>query len=56
MVREKVYELDAKNDQVILAQISMSGAAEGLATKHAQVFTSPSSALTEIKRLMGDLK
>ena len=56
LVREKVYELDAKYDQIILAQISMSGAAEGLETKHAKVFTSPSSALTEIKRLMGDLK
>lgn len=54
LVRQKVYELDGAYDQIILAQISMAGAAEGLETKHAKVFTSPSSALEEIKRLMGD--
>lgn len=53
LVQKKVYELDEGYDQIILAQISMASAAEGLETKHAKVFTSPSSALAEIKRLMG---
>lgn len=55
LVQQKVLELDSQYDQIILAQISMAGAAEGLETKHAHVFTSPSSALQEMKRLMGDL-
>ncbi len=54
LVRKKVHELDEEYNQIILAQISMAGAAEGLETRHAKVFTSPSSALAEIKRLMGD--
>lgn len=55
LVQEKVLELDADYDQIMLAQISMSQAAEGLQTKHARVFTSPSSALEEIKRQMGEV-
>lgn len=56
LVQKKVYELDTAYDQIILAQISMAGAAEGLETKHAKIFTSPSSALEEIKHLIGDEK
>lgn len=52
LVRDKVLELDEQYDQIILAQISMAGAADGLVTKHAKVFTSPSSALEEIKKQM----
>lgn len=33
----------------------MSGAAEDLETRHAKVFTSPSGALMEVKRLLEDL-
>lgn len=55
LIQEKVHELDAAYDQIILAQISMAGAAEGLKTEHAKVFTSPASALAQIKYLMGDI-
>lgn len=55
LIQERVQQLDAQYDQIVLAQISMSGAAEGLETRHAKVFTSPSCALAEMKRLLGDL-
>lgn len=45
LIRQKVRELDRQYDHIVLAQISMSEAAEGLQTEHARVYTSPSSAL-----------
>lgn len=41
IVREKVMELDRRYDQIVLAQISMSGVVQGLRTEHAVVYTSP---------------
>ncbi len=55
LIQKKVRQLDERYDQIVLAQISMAGAAEGLETRHAKVFTSPSSALVEMKRLLEDL-
>lgn len=55
LVQEKVHELDEAYDQIVLAQISMAGAAENLVTKHARVFTSPASALKHI-RTLGSVK
>lgn len=55
LIQKKVRLLDEQYDQIVLAQISMSGAAEDLVTRRAKVFTSPSSALMEMKRLLEDL-
>lgn len=49
-IRAKINELDDMYDYIVLAQISMAGAAEGFKTKHAKVFTSPSSAVNAILR------
>lgn len=54
LIREKVYELDPVYDQIMLAQISISGAAKGLKTQHAKVFTSPASALELLRKTAGD--
>ncbi|MDD6281965.1 MAG: hypothetical protein PUA70_00880 [Oribacterium sp.] len=53
LVAEKIKELDSEYDQIILAQISMSGAAELVETKHARVFTSPSEALKTLQAKLG---
>ncbi len=44
LIREKALELDGEYDQIVLAQISMAGAADGLQMKRARIFTSPESA------------
>ena len=48
IVVEKIQELDELYDQIVLAQISMSGAATLIEPKHAKLFTSPSEALREM--------
>ena len=48
IVVEKIQELDPQYDQIVLAQISMSGAATRSEPKHAKLFTSPSEALQEM--------
>ena len=52
LVRTKAAELDEKYEQIVLAQISMAGAAEGLVTKHAKVYTSPASAVNAILKII----
>ncbi len=52
LIRTKVNTLDEMYDQIVLAQISMAGAAEGLRTKHAKVYTSPASAVNAILNLI----
>ena len=52
LIRAKVNTLDEMYDQIVLAQISMAGAAEGLRTKHAKVYTSPASAVNAILNLI----
>lgn len=54
LLREKVMELDQDYDNIVLAQISMSGAAKGLTTQHARVYTSPQSAIEKIRCLIGE--
>ena len=51
-IRNKAKELDADYDNVILAQISMAGAARGLELTHAQFFTSPESAYQTVKNIL----
>lgn len=53
IIRKKVQELDEQYDHIVLAQISMAGAAEGLQTKHAAVYTSPKSAVNALKAALG---
>ena len=43
LIQEKIRELDGRYEQIVLAQISMAGAAAGVKAKHARVFTSPES-------------
>ena len=52
IIREKVMELDEQYDHIVLAQISMAGAADGLHTKHASVYTSPTSAVEALKKTL----
>jgi len=52
IIREKVMELDEQYDHIVLAQISMAGAADGLHTKHASVYTSPKSAVEALKKTL----
>lgn len=52
IIREKIRELDSLYDCIVLAQISMAGAAEGTKTSHAEIFTSPASAVGAIMRLV----
>ena len=49
LVAEKIMELDNSYDQIVLAQISMSGAANLYKTKHARLFTSPAEAMKQMK-------
>ena len=49
IIREKILELDASYDKIILAQISMAGGAEGVTTTHAEVYSSPKCAVQELK-------
>ncbi len=48
LVLAKVKELDENYDNLVLAQISMSGAVAGYTAKHASVYTSPASAYQAI--------
>lgn len=52
IIRKKVVELDEQYDHIVLAQISMAGVAEGLCTKHANVYTSPKSAVEVLKQAL----
>lgn len=52
VIREKVAELDASYDHVVLAQISMARAAQGVAMKHAKLWTSPKSAVEAAVNLL----
>ena len=49
IIRAKIIELDEQYDKIILAQISMAGGAEGVTTKRAEVYSSPRSAVLELK-------
>ena len=49
-IRRKARGLDASYDHIVLAQISMAGAAEGLQLTHASLHTSPASALAEVRK------
>lgn len=44
LIRKKIFELDESYENIVLAQISMSGAAVGIELRHAKVYTSPSVA------------
>ena len=44
LIRRKAEELDQDYDNIVLAQISMAGAAKGLKLEHARLFTSPETA------------
>ncbi len=53
IIREKINELDAHYDHIVLAQITMAKAAEGLdSLKHARLWTSPRSAVEAAMRLL----
>lgn len=52
IIREKVQELDGQYDHIVLAQISMAGAADELSTKHAKIYTSPQSAVESIRKTL----
>ncbi len=54
IVREKIMELDEHYDIISLAQISLIGALQGLELKHAQVFSSPSCAAAQMKKVFGN--
>ena len=49
IVAEKIQELDSLYDQIVLAQISMAGAAELVTLQHAKLFTSPREAMGKLK-------
>ena len=51
-IREKVLALDESYDQIMLAQISISGAMKGTETKRAKIFSSPSSALEAVRSMV----
>lgn len=50
-IREKIRELDSQYDKIVLAQMSMAGAAKGLKMEHAALYTSPKSAIETIKKI-----
>lgn len=53
IIADRIRELDPNYEQIVLAQISMSGAASLVKTKHARLFSSPPEALREMReRLM----
>ena len=52
IIQNKVRELDKQYDQIVLAQISMSQAAEGIKLNHARLYTSPDSAYQAVKEAM----
>ncbi|WP_031549411.1 hypothetical protein [Oribacterium sp. FC2011] len=49
IVAEKVMELDVMYDQIVLAQISMSGATKPCNPTHARLITSLSEAVNQLK-------
>lgn len=53
LIREKVLEIEKNFDNIVLAQISMAGAALGIKLNHATLFTSPNAAY---ETLMQDFK
>lgn len=56
IIWEKVKELDPRFDQIVLAQISMSGAVLDMQLRHGRLFTSPSSAYAQLMRELGDAR
>lgn len=52
IIRDKIRSIDSMYDQIVLAQISMAGAADGFDTAHAELFTSPASAVDAIRKLV----
>lgn len=53
IIQEKIEVLDGQYDQIVLAQISMARAVEGIKTSHARVYTSPDSAYQALKEAVG---
>lgn len=51
-IRKKVRELDAEYDNIVLAQISMAGAAKEMEMQHAELFCSPESAYQTVRGLL----
>lgn len=51
-IRKKVRELDQEYDSIVLAQISMAGAAGGMELQHAKLFSSPESAYQTVCRML----
>lgn len=52
ILQKKVMEIEANYDTIVLAQISMAGAAKGLDSCKAEVLTSPSSAYNSLVEQM----
>lgn len=51
-IQDKVKQLDAEYDQIVLAQISMARAVKGFATDHARLYTSPDSAYEAVREAL----
>ena len=54
IIQNKMRELDQAYDQIVLAQISMSQAADDMVLNHATVYTSPQSAYQAVDRAIGE--
>ena len=52
LIRKKIFELDEAYENIVLAQISMSGAAVGIELRNAKVYTSPSAAYEVLEKKM----
>ena len=51
-IQKKVRELDPEYDSIVLAQISMAGAARGMEMQHAKLFCSPESAYQTVRGIL----
>ena len=51
-IQKKVRELDPEYDSIVLAQISMAGAARGMEMQHAKLLCSPESAYQTVRRIL----
>jgi len=54
IVREKILALDGQYDNIALAQISLAGAAQGVALNHASLFSSPACAVRSALKLLAE--
>ena len=54
LIRDKIREIDAEYDNIALAQMSMSGAAERFIPEHARIFTSPACAVAQLRNILSD--